>query len=207
MSPAARTHRNAMAGAIGPVGFLAVSFSMAVLRPDVIGAQGWASWPSSMAVGGPIGVGQIMAFLWLSGCYTAFALGALRPALGDPLAYGGFLAVAAGDVLLAFTTDGPGAGRSWHGTLHLAGVTLVTVATLVATAGVTRATRSRADWRVWRLFAWVPFAAGALGVVSVAEMGWAKVTYVLGISLPAAVAAWLVYRDAARVLEDEAAAT
>ena len=91
--------------------------------------------------------------------------------------------------------------------LHLAGVTLVTVATLVATAGVTRATRSRADWRAWRFVAWVPFAAGALGVVSVAEMGWAKVTYVVGISVPAAVADWLIYRDAARELEDEAAAT
>ena len=206
-TPAARIRRNAMAGAMGPVGFLLTSFAMTLLRPEVIDAQGWASWPSSMAVGDPAGVGQIMAFLWLAGCYAVFALGALRPALGDPLATGGFLAIAAGDFLLAFTTDGPGAARSWHGTLHLVGVTTATVATLVATVGVTRATRTRADWRAWRLVAWVPFAAAFLGMLSVAELGWAKVVYVLGITLPAAVAAWLVYRDADRAVADEATAT
>jgi hypothetical protein len=79
-------------------------------------------------------------------------------------------------------------------------VTIATVATLVATVGVTRATRDRADWRAWRFVAWVPFAAAALGMLSVAELGWAKVVYVLGITLPAAVAAWLVYRDADRSL-------
>jgi hypothetical protein len=199
-SSAARIRRNAMAGAMGPVGFLALSFAMALLRPEVIRAQGWASWPSSMAVGDPAGVGQIMAFLWLAGCYAVFALGALRPALGDRLATGGFLAVAVGDVLLAFTTDGPGAARTWHGVLHLAGVTIATIATLAATVGVTRATRDRADWRPWRLVAWVPFAAAAVGFLSVAELGWAKVVYVTGITLPAAVVAWLVYRDADRVV-------
>jgi len=206
-SPAARIRRNAMAGAMGPVGFLFVSFAMALVRPEVIRAQGWASWPSSMAVGDPAGVGQIMAFLWLSGCYTVFALGALRPALGDGLATGGFLAIAVGDAMLAFTADGPGAARSWHGILHLAGVTIATVATLVATVGVTRATRDRADWRAWRLVAWVPFAAAALGLFSVVDQGWAKVVYVLGITLPAAVAAWLVYRDADRAVTRGATAT
>ena len=203
--PAARIRRNAMAGAMGPVGFLAVSFAMALLRPEVIRAQGWASWPSSMAVGDPAGVGQIMAFLWLAGCYAVFALGALRPALGDRLATGGFLAIAAGDVLLAFTTDPPGAGRSWHGTLHLVGVTIATVATLVAVVGVTRATRDRADWRVWRRVAWVPVAASVLGLLSALDAGWAKIAYVLGITLPVTVVAWLVYRDADRELADDRA--
>lgn len=206
-SSAARIRRNAMAGAMGPVGFLVISFAMALLRPEVIHAQGWASWPSSMAVGDPAGVGQIMAFLWLAGCYTVFALGALRPALGDPLATGAFLAIAAGDVLLAFTTDGPGAARSWHGILHLAGVTIATVATLVAAVGVSRATRDRADWRPWRLVAWVPFAAAAIGVMGVADVGWAKVVYVIGITLPATVVAWLVYRDADRSIGADRAAT
>jgi hypothetical protein len=196
-----------MAGAMGPVGFLAVSFAMALLRPEVIRAQGWASWPSSMAVGDAAGIGQILAFLWLAGCYVVFALGALRPALGDRLATGGFLAIAAGDVLLAFTTDGPGAGRTWHGVLHLVGVTVATVATLVATAGVTRATRDHADWRWWRRVAWVPFAAAALGLFSVVDQGWAKVVYVFGITLPAAVIAWFVYRDADRAVRLERDAT
>jgi hypothetical protein len=204
---AVRIRRNAMAGGIGPVGFLAVSFAMALLRPEVIRAQGWASWPSSMAVGDPAGVGQILAFLWLAGCYTVFALGALRPALGDPIATGGFLAIAAGDVLLAFTTDGPGAARTWHGVLHLAGVTIATVATLVAAVGVTRATRDRPDWGPWRVVVWVPFAAAAIGVLGVADVGWAKVVYVIGITVPAAVVAWLVYRDADRAMRADRPAT
>ena len=197
---AARVRRTAMAGAVGPVGFLTLSFTMALLRPEVIRAQGWASWPSSMAVGGPIGLGQTLAFLWLAGCYTVFALGALRPALRDPLATWGFVSVAAGDVLLAFSTDGPGEDLSWHGAVHLAGVVLVTVATIVATVGVTRATRDRADWRAWRRVAWVPIAAAAIGLLGALDTGWAKVVYVVGITLPAAVAAWLVYRDADRAM-------
>jgi hypothetical protein len=206
-SPATRIRRNAMAGAMGPIGFLAMSFAMALLRPEVIDSQGWTSWPSGMAVGDPAGIGQILAFLWLAGCYVVFALGALRPALGDRLATGGFLGVAAGDVLLAFTTDGPGVERSWHGILHLTGVSVATLATLVATIGVTRATRDRDDWRPWRLVAWVPFAAAALGLLSVTESGWAKVVYVIGITLPAAVVAWLIYRDADRAIAADPAAT
>ena len=207
VSAAVRIRRNAMAGAMGPVGFLAVSFAMALLRPEVIRAQGWASWPSSMAVGDPAGVGQIMAFLWLAGCYTVFALGALRPALGDALATGGFLAIAAGDVLLAFTTDGPGAARTWHGVLHLAGVTIATVATLMAAVGVSRPPAIAPTGAPWRPVAWVPFAAAAIGVMGVADVGWAKVVYVIGITAPAAVVAWLVYRDADRAVRTDRTAT
>lgn len=185
-----------MAGAIGPAGFLTMSFMMAALRPEVIRAQGWASWPSSMAVGGGEGVGQTAAFLWLAGCYAVFAWWALRPALGDPLATWGFVAIACGDVLLAFPTDPPGADLSTQGGLHLAGVLVATFATLLAVAGVTRATRSRPSWRPWRLIAWVPFVATALGLAGGWDVGWVKVVYVVGITLPAAMVAWLVWRDA-----------
>jgi len=206
-SSAARIRRNAMAGAIGPVGFLAVSFAMVVLRPEVIDTQGWGSWPSGMAVGDPAGAGQIMAFLWLAGCYIVFALGALRPALGDPLATGGFLAIATGDVLLAFTTDGPDVDLSWHGSRHRAGVIVATVATIAAVVGVTRATRHRADWRAWRLVAWVPIGAAALGLLSALDTGWAKVAYVVGITLPVTVVAWLLHRDADRAVRADRGAT
>lgn len=190
----------AVAGIVGPIGFLAVSFVLAGLRSDVIHSEGWASWPSSMALGGWAGVPQTLAFLWLAGSYPVFGLRALRPALGTErgsrAAWGGFLAIATGDLFLSFTTDAAEAGVSWHGTMHLVGVLLVTIATLIATGGLTLATRDRASWRPWRFVAWAPFAAALVGLMAGFDQGWAKVVYVLGITLPVAVAGTLVRRDA-----------
>ncbi len=188
-------HRAALAGIAGPVGFLLVAFLLAALRHDVIAAQGWASWPSSMALGGPLGIPMICTFLWLTACYTMLSLRALRSALGHRAAWVGFLAIAAGDALLAFPTDQPNVQPTWHGTLHLVGVVVVTLATLVATAGVTRATRDRAGWRPWRLVAPVPFVAAALGAIGGFDTGWVKVVYVVGITLPVAVIGWSLLRE------------
>jgi len=197
LGPTLTARRAALAGVAGPLGFLAVSFTMAVMRPELIRAQGWASWPSSMALGGAAGVPQILAFLWLAACYPVFALGALRPVLGVPAAWGGFLGVAAGDVLLAFPTDAPGAGTSWHGTLHLAGVLVATAATVVAAVGVTAATWDRSRWRPWRRLGAPVVAAGVLiGLLGGFDQGWAKVAYVLGITLPIPMIAMLVRREA-----------
>lgn len=190
-----------MAGIAGPIGFLGVSFGLAVVRSDVIHRQGWASWPSSMALGGWPGVPQTLAFLWLAGAYVVFALRAMRPSLGERTgsrpAWGGFLAIAFGDMLLASTTDAPGAEVSWHGTVHLVGVILVTIATLVAAGGLTLSTRDRATWRPWRAVAWVPFAAAMIGLVAGFDEGWAKVTYVVGITLPVIVVGVLIRCHAA----------
>ena len=132
------------AGAAGPIGFVAVSPRCSrCVRHDVIERQGWVSWPSSMALGGAPGVPMIATFLWLGGCYAVFALGALRPAAISSLAVGGYLVTAAGDLLLAFPTDAPGAPTSWHGTLHLAGVVVATIGTLLVAAGLLRATGGR----------------------------------------------------------------
>ncbi len=191
-----RVRRAAMAGAIGPVGFLTMSLMMAALRPEVIRSQGWASWPSSMAVGGGEGVGQTAAFLWLAACYIVFAWWALRPVLGTPLVTWGYLVVASGDVLLAFPTDPPGDDLSTLGALHVAGVIVTTVATVVATVGVTRATRGRREWRPWRVVAWVPLAAAALLFLGMIDGAWGKVVFVVGITLPSAMVAWLVWREA-----------
>jgi hypothetical protein len=162
-----------------------------------------------MALGGRPGVAMIAAFLWLAGCYGVFALGALRPALaGAPGARGawlGFLGIAAGDVLLAFPTDGPGARTTWHGALHIGGVLVATVATLVAAAGVSGATRGRPEWIAWRWAAPVPFAAAALGLAAGFDSGWAKVVYVVAITAPAAVVGWCVLR-AVRAAEQVTAA-
>ena len=187
----------AAAGIAGPVGFLVIAFGLAALRHDVIAAQGWASWPSSMALGGPPGIPMILTFLWLAGCYAVCSLGALRPDLGHPAAWVGLLAVAAGDTLLAFPTDAPDTPSNWHGALHLAGVVVATVGTLVAAAGVTIATRSRPTWRVWRRTLLVPFLAAAIGAAAGFDVGWAKVVYVIGITLPAAVVGWLLLRGSA----------
>jgi hypothetical protein len=184
-----------VAGIAGPIGFLTAAFLLSILRRDVIVVQGWKSWPSSMALGGPPGIPMICTFLWLGACYAAFALGALRPALGSRLAWIGLLAVAAGDVLLAFPTDAPDTGTTWHGSLHLAGVLLTTVATLVAAAGVTLATLHRPGWRVWRRTLPMPFLAAAIGAAAGFDTGWGKMIYVIGITLPAAVVARLLLRE------------
>ncbi len=189
------SRRAAVAGVAGPVGFLCAAFLLSALRHDVIVAQGWASWPSSMALGGPPGIPMIATFLWLTTCYTIFALGALRPALGRRAAWMGFLGIAAGDLLLSFPTDAPDTGTTWHGTLHLAGVLLATVATLVAATGVTLATRGRPSWSVWRWTAPVPFAAALLGLAAGFDTGWAKVVYTVGITAPAAMVGWCVMRE------------
>lgn len=187
-----------LGGVAGPVGFLAVSFAMAALRPEIIRSQGWASWPSSMALGGPpAALVQIGAFLWLASCYLVFAIGALRPAFGWGMAAIGYVAVAFGDMLLAFPTDRPGVEPTWHGGVHLAGVIWVSVATLVAVTGVTLATRSDPRWRPWRLVAWIPFGAALVGLAAGFDQGWAKIVYVVGITLPGAVAGVLMARRSA----------
>jgi hypothetical protein len=182
----------ARAGIAGPAGFLAVSFATVALRPEPVQQHGWASWPSIMATGGPpAALPQLLAFLWLGACYAVFATGALRPEIRSAAATGGFLAAAVGDVLLAFPTDVSG-GTSWHGVLHLAGVFLVTLATLVAVVAVTVATRDRGTFRAWRMVAWVPLAAAAIGLIAGFHDGWAKVVYVVGITAPVIVLAGCV---------------
>ena len=185
----------AWAGVAGPVGFLGVAFLLSALRHDVIEAAGWVSWPSSLALGGAAGMPMTAAFCWLAGSYTVFSMGALRPALVHRAAWTGFLGIALGDLLLAFPTDAPGRAMTWHGTLHLAGVVVVTVATLVAAAGVTIATAGRPAWRAWRITLPVPFAAAAVGAATGFDTGWGKVIYVVGITLPAAVVAACLLRE------------
>lgn len=192
MSGAATTerpmhHPALVAGAAGPIGFVLVAFVLAAVRQDVIERQGWASWPSSMALGGPPGVPMIATFLWLGGCYLAFSLGALRPAAISGVAVAGYLVTATGDLLLAFPTDAVGRPTSWHGTLHLTGVLVATAGTLIVSAGLLAATGGRGPWRALRPAAAVLVAATVVGITGGFDVAWAKVVYVVGITLPAAV--------------------
>jgi hypothetical protein len=187
--------RATLIGGAGPVGFLAIAFAMAAVRPELIRAQGWASWPSSMATGGPPGsIPQTFAFLWLGSCYLVFAVGALRPVLRAPMVTWGFVAIACGDLLLAFTTDVPDVRPTWHGSVHLIAVLLATAATVVATAASLVAVRGRPGWRPWRIAAGFIFAAALIGLVGGFDQGWAKVTYVLGITLPVLALVYCVRR-------------
>ena len=182
------------AGAAGPVGFVAMCLVLALVRHDVIVRQGWVSWPSSMALGGTPGVPMIATFLWLGGCYAVFALGALRPAAVSALAVAGYLVTAAGDLLLAFPTDAPGSTTSWHGVMHLTGVVVATAGTLVVATGLLRATGGRGAWRPLRPAVAVLVVATGMGVAAGFDAGWAKVVYVVGITLPAAVVPWCLRR-------------
>ena len=190
-----RPHRVALwAGAAGPVGFVAMCLVLAVVRHDVIVRQGWVSWPSSMSLGGVPGVPMIATFLWLGGCYAVFALGALRPAAISSLAVGGYLVTAGGDMLLAFPTDAPGSTTSWHGVLHLTGVIVATIGTLLVATGLLRATGGHGVWRPLRQAVAVLVVATVAGIAAGFEAGWAKALYVVGITLPAAVVPWSLRR-------------
>ena len=194
---ARRVRWAAAAGAAGPIGFLMVSFAMAALRRDVVASGGWVSWPSSMATGGPpAAVPQILAFCWLGGCYAVFAIFALAPVLRAPVVTGSFLAVALGDLMLAFPTDVAGSPGTWHGTLHLGGVLIATVATVVASAASLVVVRHRPGWGPWRAAAPVVFVAALVGAFGGFDAGAAKVIYVVGITLPVPVLAWEVGRTA-----------
>lgn len=191
--------RAALIGGAGPLGFLAVAFLMAALRPELIRAQGWASWPSSMATGGPpASIPQTAGFLWLGGCYLVFAVWALRPVLRSPVVTVGFIAIACGDLLLAFTTDIPDVRPTWHGSLHLVGVLLASAATVVATAASLVAVRGRPGWRPWRIASGIIFVAALIGLVGGFQFGWAKVAYVLGITLPVLALVYCIRREADR---------
>lgn len=190
-----------LAGVVGPLGFLLICFSMAALRSDLIRAQGWSSWPSSMALGGLPGVPQEAAFLLLAVCYPIFAARALRPGLASRATWMGFIAVATGDVLLTFPTDYSGAGTSWHGAVHYTGVLVVTVATLTAAAGVTVATRRQPAWRAWRLLGAPAVLVAAIVGLIAGGSGWGKLVYVLGITMPVPLIAMLLARQEARTGE------
>lgn len=193
-----RIRRNALAGIVGPIGFLAIAFAMAALRSDVIATSGWASWPSSIATGGAAGVPQSVAFLYLCGCYVIFAVGALRPGLRSVAAWGGFLGIATGDILLAFPTDVGDAPLSWHGAVHVAGVIVVTAATVVATIAVAVATRRTRTWRPWRMVGTpVVLASALVGVVTGFDDGWAKIVFVVGITAPVPLIGILLRREPA----------
>jgi hypothetical protein len=182
------------AGAAGPIGFLIVTPALALVRDDLIQRQGWVSWPSSMALGGTPGVPMIATFLWLGACYLVFALGALRPAAISMTAVAGYVVTASGDTLLAFPTDASGEPTSWHGVLHVSGVVAATVGTLIVSAGLLRATGGLGEWRALRPAAVVLFVATLVGIAAGFDQAWAKVVYVVGITLPAAVVPWCLHR-------------
>jgi hypothetical protein len=189
--------RAALVGALGPIGFLAVSFTMAALRPELLRAHGWASWPSVLATGGPpASIPQTAAFLWIAGCYAVFALGALGPVLRAPVVTVSFLFVAGGDALLAFPTDVGTPGATWHGSLHLVGVVVATGATVVAAVASLIALRGRPGWTAWREATAVIFIGAAIGLVGGFVNGPAKVLYVLAITGPVPVLAWTVLQHA-----------
>ena len=192
--PAARFRIGAAAGVVGPLLFLSIAFGMALVRRDVIRVEGWTSWPSSMAIGGWTGSPQIAAFLILASCYPLFAWWALRPALGRGSV--AFTVLAAGELFLAFPTDARGQDPTWHGIMHLIGVFVATAATAVAAVQITHATWRRPGWRSWSAVGAPAVTAGVLvGAAAGFHAGWAKVFFVLAITLPIPLLARLISRE------------
>lgn len=195
LTDAAKFKVGTAAGTTGPSLFLVISFTMAVLRHDVIRVEGWASWPSSMSIGGWPGIPQILAFLLLACCYPMFAWWALRPRIGRGFLM--FTVIALGELCLAFPTDARGQGVSWHGVVHLTGVLVVTAATAGAALVLTSATMDLQGWRLWRYLGIPSVIAGVVvGALAGFHAGWAKVFFVLAITLPIPLLVRLVAREA-----------
>ena len=195
LTDAAKFKVGTAAGTTGPSLFLVISFTMAVLRHDVIRVEGWASWPSSMSIGGWPGIPQILAFLLLACCYPMFAWWALRPRIGRGFLM--FTVIALGELCLAFPTDARGQGVSWHGVVHLTGVLVVTAATAGAALVLTSATMDLQGWRPWRYLGIPSVIAGVVvGALAGFHAGWAKVFFVLAITLPIPLLVRLVAREA-----------
>jgi hypothetical protein len=181
--------------------FLVVAFTMAIVRPELIRAQGWKSWPSVMATGGPPGaLPQLGAFFWLASCYVVFALGAVRPVLRAPVVTASFLAIALGDLLLVFPTDVPNVQPTWHGSLHLAGVIVATVATVIGTGASLIHLRGRPGWTGWRWATVAIFLGTLAGLVGGFSNGPSKVIYVVAITAPVPVLAVAIRRHAGEAL-------
>jgi Protein of unknown function (DUF998) len=111
-----------IAGAVAPFIFLLATIGISWLEEDFMDRFGWEVWPSGLALG-PDGWLQIANFIVLGLLLMAFAL-AVRAvparnrwmrAAPVLLALAGFAAV-----MLAFKTDPPDEGTSWHGTIHVA---------------------------------------------------------------------------------------
>lgn len=199
-----QAHSASAAGIIGPLGFLAIAFGLAALRPDVMARSGWAGWPSSLATGGSSGIPMMVDFLFLATCYCIFAFRAVRPVIAGSAPWIAFLLVAMGDLLLAFPTDVGGGPGSWHGIIHTAGVLTVTAATLAAAIILAVVTRSDPGWRAWRLVGMPLIAFGvAIGLTDMGQSGSGKVAYVLLITLPVPIAAIRVRRGADAVPRPE----
>lgn len=159
-----RVHgRGLWMGAVAPVVWLGGALGMSYDERGFMDRLGWDVWPSGLALG-PDGWAQILIFLAFAGLYIAFALSVRPVAQWSSLArWGGRLLVGLACVtpLLAFRTDPPRHGSTWHGALHAIGYVGLMLSLLVAAVtllpGLVRRRAAELKW-AWPALLLVPFA-------------------------------------------------
>lgn len=154
------------AGVAAPVVWLGGSVAMSYDERAFMDRLGWDIWPSGLSLG-PDGWGQIVVFLVFAALYIAFALALRAVARWSRLARGGARLVAVlafVTPLLAFRTDRPQDGMSWHGVLHAAGyVALMLSLLLIVVTVLPGLVRRRPTELRWAALAGllIPFAWAA----------------------------------------------
>jgi hypothetical protein len=155
----------ALAGAIAPLLYLAVTVALSWLERDFMEELGW-EWPSGLALG-PHGWLQIVNFLVFGLLILAFALAVHRDARNIWLeaAAGLFALSGVGRLLLAFKLDPAGAETTWHGSLHTVGYLLAVGSVLLGYVVFWIGIRRDPDWprtrlySLWTLVAFLPVFA------------------------------------------------
>lgn len=138
------------ASAVWLLGALAMSW----LERDFMAGLGWDVWPSGLALG-PWGWLQIVVFLVFAATLIGYAW-SLRGVELPRVARWGSRILLAGAVispLLAFRTDPPDHGVTWHGALHATGYLAMMLGLLVSLLLLLPFAVRRAGARQWAVAA------------------------------------------------------
>lgn len=156
-----RTARaGAVAGALAPLLFLAMTVAVSWLEEAFMEQRGWP-WPSGLARA-PHGWLQIANFLLFGLLLLAFAIAVNRAARNTwmRVAAGLFALSGIGALLLAFKEDPSGAEVTWHGSLHYGGYLLAVGSVVLGYVFFWLGVRGDPAWsrtRLYSLYALAPF--------------------------------------------------
>ena len=130
------------------------ALAMSRLERHFMAGLGWDVWPSGLALG-PWGWLQIVVFLVFAVTLIGYAWSLRGVELPRVARWGSRLLLAGAVVspLLAFRTDPPGHGTTWHGALHATGYLAMMLGLLVSLLLVLPVAVRRAGARQWAVAA------------------------------------------------------
>jgi hypothetical protein len=142
------------AGFVASAVWLLGALSMSRLERGFMDGLGWDVWPSGLALG-PWGWIQIVVFLAFAVALIAYAWTLVRIPLPRVSRWGSRILLVGAVIspLLAFRTDPPGHGTTWHGALHATGYLAMMLGILVSLMLVLPVAIRRAGPRQWAVAA------------------------------------------------------